>query len=220
MQPQWLRLHYVPNRHLSYTLSELLRISIVNPRSRNMCYQRRGVDINRTSSFLQNRLPILCNKAPSSTLSFIVSLWRFPRLTMKLTIKILILCSLSFVAATNYSFHGGFDRTVCYPLAISLFNNGTLPSGDEVFFRGDDGQPMSCQKNMTLTLPSYRRIYGQKQAWYWDIGPRLSTWLIPTLLLLTNIELSPLDKRRFMALIHFLGDPIDSIWSLLHQIDA
>src|SRR2546421_8103064 len=61
---------------------------------------------------------------------------------------------------------------------------------------------------------------GPKQEWYWDIGPRLSTWLIPILLLVSNIELSPLDKRRFLAILHFLGDPIDSIWSLIHKIDA
>ncbi|KAI9170841.1 hypothetical protein HJFPF1_00315 [Paramyrothecium foliicola] len=53
---------------------------------------------------------------------------------------------------------------------------------------------------------------------YWDAGPRLTTWIIPVVLLLSNIELSPIDKRRFTTVIHAMGDPIDSFWSILHKI--
>jgi len=39
-------------------------------------------------------------------------------------------------------------------------------------------------------------------------------------LLLSNIELSPTDKRRFSALVEILGDPIDAIWSLTHKLQT
>lgn len=44
--------------------------------------------------------------------------------------------------------------------------------------------------------------------------------MIPVLLLIVNVEVSPLGKRSFLEFLHLLGDPIDSFWSLLHKIDA
>ncbi|KAH6667854.1 hypothetical protein B0J14DRAFT_489225 [Halenospora varia] len=75
------------------------------------------------------------------------------------------------------------------------------------------------RENLTLTLPGCEQMCGH-QTWYWDLGPRISTWLVPILLLVSNVDLSPLDKRRFMAIIHLVGDPIDSFWSLIHKLDA
>ena len=138
---------------------------------------------------------------------------------MKSILQVFVLYSASFVTATNISFTGGFNRVDCYTRTLDLIHNGSLLSNDEVFFRDNDGQAMSSPDTLTLTLPGCQQLCGRR-AWYWDIGPRLSTWLIPILLLLGNIELSPLGKRRFMALIHLLGDPMDSMWSLLHKIDA
>ncbi|KAK4126776.1 hypothetical protein N657DRAFT_630738 [Parathielavia appendiculata] len=37
-------------------------------------------------------------------------------------------------------------------------------------------------------------------------------------MLLANIELSPIDKHRFMNAVYAVGDSIDSFWSLLHKI--
>jgi len=38
------------------------------------------------------------------------------------------------------------------------------------------------------------------------------------ILLLSNIELSPIDKHRFSTLLQVLGNPIDAIWSLIHKL--
>jgi len=40
------------------------------------------------------------------------------------------------------------------------------------------------------------------------------------MLLLSNIELYPTDKRRSSALIEVLGNPIDSIRSLTHKLQT
>lgn len=79
---------------------------------------------------------------------------------------------------------------------------------------------MNDPQDLSLTRVGCEELCGSKRSWYEDIGPRLSVWLIPILLLLSNIELSPLDKRRFLAIIHVMGDPIDSFWSLVHKLDA
>jgi hypothetical protein len=55
-------------------------------------------------------------------------------------------------------------------------------------------------------------------SFYWDAGSRILTWILPVLLLLANIDLSTIDKRRFLSILHALGDPIDSFWSLIHKI--
>jgi hypothetical protein len=127
---------------------------------------------------------------------------------------------ISLGTAANVTLGMKVDRNVCYDLTLNLINNGTLLPDDEVFFRDDGGHPMFHPDNLTLTLPGCRKLCGPKHGWYTDIGPRLSVWLFPIFLLITNIDLSPLDKRRFLAIFHFLGDPIDSFWSLIHKIDA
>lgn len=79
---------------------------------------------------------------------------------------------------------------------------------------------MSNPQKPTLTRVGCEQICGKRFGWYTDIGPRLSTWLIPVLLLTVNMEVAPLDKRRYQMLIHLLGDPIDSLWSLLTKLEA
>lgn len=112
-----------------------------------------------------------------------------------------------------------FNRAECYASTLQMIQNGSLALTDEVFFRDDSGQPMIHPDNITLTRGGCEKLCGS-QAFYWDIGPRLSTWLIPILLLVSNVELSPIDKKRFLAIVHLFGDPIDSIWSLVHKMDA
>lgn len=56
--------------------------------------------------------------------------------------------------------------------------------------------------------------------WYFDAGQRLMTWLLPVFLLVGNIDVSPLDKWRYLEVFHLLGDPIDFMWSLLAKVGA
>jgi hypothetical protein len=87
----------------------------------------------------------------------------------------------------------------------------------EFFGFREDGQLANTSDNMILTRAGCDEFCGG-QTFYWDAIPRLTTWIIPVILLLSNIELSPIDKRRFTTLIHAVGDPIDSFWSILHKI--
>ncbi|KAK0716278.1 hypothetical protein B0H67DRAFT_489280, partial [Lasiosphaeris hirsuta] len=90
-------------------------------------------------------------------------------------------------------------------------------SSDKYFQRLPNGSLANTATQMTVTLDGCATFCGQG-TWYWDAIPRLTTWIIPIVLLLSNIELSPIDKHRFVTIIHTVGDPIDSFWSLLHKI--
>ncbi|KAL8661046.1 MAG: hypothetical protein Q9202_005977 [Teloschistes flavicans] len=141
-----------------------------------------------------------------------------PSLSLKSTV--LILLAIPIISATKISVDTGFVRDECFARVLVYLANGTLSPNDEVFFRNADGRPMSAPANLTLTLSGCRKLCGLRQKWYADIGERLSVWLLPVLLLISNVELSPLDKRRFSAIIHLVGDPIHSFWSLLDKLDA
>lgn len=139
---------------------------------------------------------------------------------MVILVRGFVAIAIPFALATNLSFDGKYHKGQCYTRILAFTSEGSLPLDDEVFARDAAGQPMSSPENLSLTLTGCNKLCGAKQNWYPDIGPRLSAWLIPVLLLIINVELSPLDKRRFFAIIHLLGDPIDSMWSLVHKLDS
>lgn len=140
-----------------------------------------------------------------------------PRVVLNRLVPIL---SVPVVTALNSSFNviTGFVRDQCYERMLRLTADGVLAADDKVFFHDPTGRPMNDPSSLTLTLKGCERLCGASRAWYTDIGPRLSVWLIPSLLLIGNIELSPLGKKRFFAILHLLGDPIDSLGSLIDKL--
>jgi hypothetical protein len=101
-----------------------------------------------------------------------------------------------------------------------MLRNGTLDPNDTIFYMNDDGIRMSTPEAPVVTIDGCRKMCGVGFAWYNDPGPRLSTWLIPVLLLLSNMEVSPLDKKRYLMLVHLVADPIDSLLGLLTKLEA
>ena len=125
------------------------------------------------------------------------------------------------VMALNSSFNVniGFVRDQCYERTLRLIADGLLAADDEAFYRDSTtGRPMNNADSLTLTLSGCERLCGASRAWYTDVGPRLAVWLIPSFLLIGNLELSPLGKQRFFAILHLLGDSIDSLGSLIDKL--
>jgi hypothetical protein len=111
------------------------------------------------------------------------------------------------------------DRVVCNGHIADKLKNGTLHVNDTIFFF-DGTRHMSDPTNIGLTLEGCRAQCGAKSDWYPDVGPRLSTWLIPVIVLIGNMQLATLGKRNsFLTLLHLLGDPIDSTWSILTKLE-
>ena len=124
------------------------------------------------------------------------------------------------VVATASAYEGpSFDRGSCKSKIMKLQSQANFTQNTPEFFLQDlnSGLLSNGPDNMTVTITGCYEFCGP-WTFYWDAIPRLTTWVLPVLLLLSNIELSPIDKKRFMTIIHALGDPIDSFWSLIHKI--
>jgi hypothetical protein len=105
------------------------------------------------------------------------------------TASFLIISFLFVVASAE-----GFNRERCYRKVQSMLAEGVLITNDTAFYRDDGGTIHSTPERPVLTLNKCNALCGAEYGWYVDIGPRLSTWLIPVFLLLSNMEVSPLDS--------------------------
>ncbi|GAB1213110.1 hypothetical protein ATERTT37_002259 [Aspergillus terreus] len=121
-----------------------------------------------------------------------------------------------FLAVTGHAV--AFQKAECNQIVKNRLMNGTLLPDDWVFYRQND-IPMSNMSNLMLNLPGCVATCGGGASFYEDIGPRLSTWLIPILLLIGNAHMARLGPEKYLVILHILGDPIDSLWSLLTKAE-
>ena len=104
----------------------------------------------------------------------------------------------------------GFQREECLKKVAEIIQgNDTSINLDPSWFI--DLNPA----NPILTLHGCEQLCGSGTGWYQDSGSRLVTWLLPVILLLSNMQFQPIGIQRFLLIPHLLGDPIDSTWSLL-----
>jgi hypothetical protein len=118
-----------------------------------------------------------------------------------------------------------FLSGLCREAVVAKLKNGTLsPTNDTVFYQNKDGVFESDpDAKITLTLFGCMEQCGKSFAFFdWnEIVGKLSTWLLPVLLLLANMHWTPIGHIHAMcSIVHLLGDPIDAIWSLLtkHEV--
>lgn len=101
-------------------------------------------------------------------------------------------------------------------LQEKLANNSISPS-DPIFYF--DGTTYYSQApNIRLTIDGCRANCPNPDSdIYEDAWPRLLTWLVPVLLLIGNIYIPKVGGvlNKTAAIMHYIGDPIDSMWSLL-----
>jgi hypothetical protein len=112
-----------------------------------------------------------------------------------------------------------FQKSQCNKQVQAALQNGSISPVDDIFYR-HNGVPMSNASNIILTLNGCRATCGTGASFYEDVGPRLTTWLIPILLLIGNMKIARLGAEKYFMVLHLLGDPIDSIWSLLTTAEA
>lgn len=114
-----------------------------------------------------------------------------------------------------------FDRTECYTTIQTMLESNTSFAMDaSVFATNSLGQLMSNSSNPWLTISACNDRCGAQMGFYSDTPSRLITWLIPTILLVINMEFAPIGKERFLIVLHWFGDPIHSTYSLLCKIES
>ncbi len=138
-----------------------------------------------------------------------------PKRRLLLSALLMLLCA-TVVSADDYN-GTKFDRGKCLRNIASMQQAPGFSKNTPEYFLSAGDSLYNDTSNMTVTYKGCLEFCG-KGTFYWDVGPRLTTWILPVVLLLSNIELSPIDKNRFMTVIHALGDPIDSFWSIIHKI--
>lgn len=112
------------------------------------------------------------------------------------------------------------DRSKCNKDVSAALRNGSITPNDPIFFR-QDGVPKSHPEDIWLTIGGCEATCGKKFDWYTDIGPRLTIWLVPVIILIGNIQFAVLGKpTSLLTILHVLGDPVDSAWSLLTKLEA
>ena len=104
---------------------------------------------------------------------------------------------------------------ICRVTIDNALGNKTLSLNDRTLF-----QPDASRKAPVLTLDGCYKYCGAERTWYPDVGPILNTWLIPVLILVSQMEVAASDKRTYLVILHLLGDPVDSIYSLLLKVEA
>ena len=113
------------------------------------------------------------------------------------------------------------NRTQCLiKVQNMLKGNQTTPVDLSNFWPANSTLLTIDPENPAISLRGCDVLCGGQRRWYGDIGQRYFTWLLPVVLLVANMHVSPLDKQRYLEPLMLLGDPITSFWSLLTKVDA
>jgi hypothetical protein len=102
-------------------------------------------------------------------------------------------------------------------LSISLRLLLSYGSGFSLSVGSSDVRHLIDQEIDQENDPVDCRVDRGSWSWHDNIGSRLMTWLLPIIVLIANLDISPIDKRRVIDMLHVIGDPIDSLWSLTHK---
>ncbi len=115
------------------------------------------------------------------------------------------------------------DLATCKATIQSLLTNGTISPVDPTIFHYNSTSYLSSPPSkIALTIPACRAHCPRPDFdLYSDMWPRLLTWLVPALLLIGNVHLPRVGRvNRALVVLHFLGDPIDSMWALLSKAEV
>lgn len=138
---------------------------------------------------------------------------------MKQTHSHLFVLYFCFIAAGQVALgvgNVGFHRQECYQKVSEMLQTSisSITADPSIFISKSD------PTNPILTLDGCKQLCGSGTGWYQDSGPRLISWLLPIIILVFNMQFAPVGMERFLLVLHLLGDPIDSTWSLLTKVDT
>ncbi|KAI8650467.1 hypothetical protein NCS57_01380500 [Fusarium keratoplasticum] len=113
------------------------------------------------------------------------------------------------------------DLKLCNKTITNGLLNQSINPHDSIFFY-HEGKPMSEPGHLKLTIDGCHKMCPEADfGLYEDMWPRILTWLLPALLLVGNLHVARVGTvNRLFAMLHFMGDPIDSLWSLLTKAEV
>jgi hypothetical protein len=140
---------------------------------------------------------------------------------MTATVRMPSPARILFLAVAFARLAHAVDLMTCNANLQSRLDNRTLPLNDPIFYFNGT-KYMSDRNNIQLTIEGCRASCPRPDHdLYGDMWPRLLTWLIPALLLIGNLHIPKVGTlNRLLILVHFVGDPVDSMWSLLTKAEV
>lgn len=126
------------------------------------------------------------------------------------------------LAAATVSTVVAVDLGTCNSTVTQRLKNRTLTSNDPIFYHDDLLGWRSDLGSLALTIEGCESTCPKPFLdLYDDMWPRLLTWLIPALLLIGSVHFPRVGRlERLFVVLHFLGDPIDSMWSLATKAEV
>ncbi|KAM7198451.1 hypothetical protein V8F20_006212 [Naviculisporaceae sp. PSN 640] len=120
----------------------------------------------------------------------------------------------------NATYGGIFERTFCYNNIVEFLNSSNVTSSPACMRALFIDGASTNLNNPLLTLQGCKAFCGADWGPYPDSASRVFDWVVPIMVLVSNIDLSPVERRVMMGIIHALGDPIDITWSILDKLYA
>lgn len=130
--------------------------------------------------------------------------------------SVLLFCLVATTQIALVTADKGFHREECYGKVAEILQS----DNSSVSIRPSMIISVSDPANPILTLSGCQQLCGSGTGWYSDRGPRLVEWLLPIILLVSNMQFAPIGMQRFLMILRLLGDPIDSTWSMLAKADG
>ena len=112
----------------------------------------------------------------------------------------------------------GTDFAKCANTVQSWVNSSSPILSNSTLFIQDASKPPGC-----LTIDGCRAICGPGiRTWQvQDIALRFNLWILPAIVLIVHFTFPPLRFYNTAAVItHMIGDPVDSIWSMLMRQES
>lgn len=127
------------------------------------------------------------------------------------------------IAANRPWWLGPFDLSGCSQRITALLDNSTISFANNatIFAHYPDGTLISNDTSSPVTTPSACDTLCSADARSPSNSfQRLINWFIPIVLLVMNVYYAEIGWKTYLAAFRLLGDPIDSMWSLLSILCA
>jgi hypothetical protein len=135
-----------------------------------------------------------------------------------------LLLVLGPIAVSAFTFRHNVDFGYCYDHKVKTLNTSDESDTATQFFLWDRTHSYREQlDHPLLTLVGCERLCNDGYE-LWppeDTLLRLVLWIFPATVLIAHFHFAPLPARNICAVVaHLLGDPIDSMWSMLTRQEA
>jgi hypothetical protein len=135
----------------------------------------------------------------------------------RLLLSCMLISPLSTATARPW-WLGPFDHDGCLTQVTSMLesSNISMISNSSLFFHDSNGLLLSNDTTSPILTPSgCEQLCSAYTRPSKNSVPRLIAWLLPIMLLVTNMYYAPIGWRTYLAVFLLMGDPIDSMMSLL-----